>query len=138
MRNIFKLCITLMIAGGGVASAQSANHSIVGAWASGDKKDACDTSPITHFMSDGVVAVFMKKDGELHSFGTWSTTEDKLTMTHNDFPLKGDGISNPLVSLDILVLDEKKFVTTNAEGNERARIRCNDIEITMGHSDHAH
>ena len=87
------------------AFAQSAESGIAGAWTSGSDVDACDTSPITHFMSDGVVAVFMKKDGDLHSLGSWSVADTELTMTHNDFPLSGDGKSNPAIKLDILTID---------------------------------
>ncbi len=108
---------------------------IVGAWASGDADGACEAAPITHFMSDGVVAVFLKKDGPLHSIGSWSATDAQITMTHNDFPLRSDGVSKPLVLLDILTLDGTRLITRNVEGRERARIRCHDIEITIG-NDH--
>jgi hypothetical protein len=89
-------------------------------------------------MSDGVVAVFLKKDGDLHSVGAWSANESELTMTHNDFPLSGDGRSKTPVVLEIVKLDETQFITKNADGRERARIRCSDIEITMGHDHDAH
>lgn len=121
-----------------VASAETLSTQITGAWASGETLEACDTAPITHFMSDGVVAVFLKRDGALHSSGAWSANESELTMTHNDFPLSGDGRSKTPVMLEIVKLDENQFVTKNAEGRERARIRCSDIEITMGHDHDAH
>ena len=120
------------------AFAQSAESGIAGAWTSGSDVDACDTSPITHFMSDGVVAVFMKKDGDLHSLGSWSVADTELTMTHNDFPLSGDGKSNPAIKLDILSIDASRFVTRNSDGVERTRVRCQNIEISMGHDDHDH
>lgn len=122
---------------GSSAIAEPAMHPIVGSWASGETADSCDTAPITHFMSDGVVTVFLQKDGELHSIGAWSATETQLTMTHNDFPLKSDGVSNTPVTLEISELDEIRFVTRNSEGAERSRVRCSDIEITMGDS-HTH
>ena len=87
-----------------------------GAWACGDTDEACESAPITYFMPDGVVAVFLQKDGALHSIGTWSASETELTMTHNDFLLSGDGVSKSPVTLDIIQLDESRFVTRNAKG----------------------
>lgn len=110
---------------------------VTGAWASGESEDACDTAPITLFMSDGVVAVFLKKDGELHSLGAWSSTETSLTMTHNDFPLSGDGKSKSPVVLDIVEINSTQFVTRNENGQERRRIRCPDIKIGLS-KDHSH
>ena len=121
-----------------VASAETVSTQVTGSWASGETLEACDTAPITHFMSDGVVAVFLNRDGDLHSIGAWSASESELTMTHNDFPLSGDGRSKTPVVLEIVKLDETQFVTKNAEGRERARIRCSDIDITMGHDHDAH
>lgn len=120
------------------ASAETISTQITGAWASGETHEACGTAAITHFMSDGVVAVFLSKDGELHSIGSWSATEANLTMTHNDFPLSGDGLSKSPVVSEIVTLDETQFVTKNTEGRERARVRCSEIEITMGHDRNAH
>lgn len=120
------------------AAAEPAGDVITGAWASGDTAEACDTAPITLLMSDGVVAVFLSRDGQLHSLGSWMATADKLTMTHNDFPLSGDGQSKPPVELDILELSETRFITRNAEGAERARVRCPDIELTLGHEADGH
>lgn len=120
------------------AFAQSAPDNITGAWASGESAEACDAAPITLFMSDGVVAVFLSKDGDLHSLGSWSATEDTLMMTHNDFPISGDGQSNAPVELTILDLSDTRFVTRNGEGAERARIRCSNIELTLGHGHDGH
>ena len=89
-------------------------------------------------MSDGVVAVFLSKDGALHSLGTWSVDEDTMTMTHNDFPLSGSGQSKEPVNLTILELSETRFVTRNAEGAERARVRCPSIKLTQGHAHDGH
>ena len=111
---------------------------VVSAWASGDSASACDVKPITLFMSDGVVAVFLSKDGALHSLGTWSVNDDTLTMTHNDFPLSGSGQSKEPVNLTILELSETRFITQNADSVERKRVRCPDIEITLGHDHDGH
>lgn len=118
------------------AAAETPSNLATGAWASGGTAAACETAPITLMMSDGVVAVFLSKDGELHSLGSWAITADTLTMTHNDFPLQGDGKSKAPVELTVLELDETRFVTRNAEGSERARVRCQDIEVTLGHDHH--
>ena len=45
-------------------------------------------------------------------------------MTYNDFPLAGDGVLNGPVTLEIIELSETRFVTQNAEGVVRERIRC--------------
>lgn len=138
MRHRTKIFIAAALGLALPTAAQSMTADVIGAWASGDTVEAGDTAPITHFMSDGVVAVFLTKDGALHALGSWSVEDAQLTMTHNDFPLNGDGVSKTPVALDILTLDETRFVTRNAEGRERARIRCEDIEITMGREEHAH
>ena len=134
MRIYFCVLVTIVLVALPVAASADETRPapIVGAWASGDADGACEAAPITHFMSDGVVAVFLKKDGPLHSIGSWSATDAQITMTHNDFPLRSDGVSKPPVLLDILTLDGTRLITRNVEGPERARIRCNDIEITMG------
>mmetsp|Transcript_19117 Transcript_19117/g.24745 ORF Transcript_19117/g.24745 Transcript_19117/m.24745 type:complete len:136 (+) Transcript_19117:245-652(+) len=121
-----------------VAAAEPASDGIVGAWTSGDTAQACETAPITLLMSDGVVAVFMSKDGDLHSLGSWTATVDTLTMTHNDFPLSGDGQSKAPVELTILDLSETRFITRNAKGDIRERIKCNDIMIKTGHDGEPH
>lgn len=118
--------------------AQTPTEVATGAWASGDTAEACEAGPITLLMSDGVVAVFLSRDGPLHSLGSWTATADTLTMTHNDFPLSGEGQSKPPVKLDILELSETRFITRNAEGAERARVRCPDIELTLGHEPDGH
>ena len=116
-----------------VASASPDVQTIVGAWASGDTEESCDSAPITYFSSDGVVAIFLKKDGAVHSIGSWSSTETEVAVTHNDFPLKGDGLSKPPVTLQIVRLDETHFVTRNKDGVERSRVRCADLEIGPDH-----
>lgn len=110
----------------------------VGAWASSEINDACNTSPITYFSSDGVVLVLLSKDGPIHSTGSWQVEQDSLTMTHNDFPLKGDGLSKPSVSLQILELNSERFSTRNAKGDIRNRVRCMSIMLMEDpdHSDH--
>lgn len=135
MRSLF-LILALICAQS--AAAETPSTLATGAWASGDTAAACETAPITLMMSDGVVAVFLSKDGELHSLGSWAITADTLTMTHNDFPLSGDGQSKPPVELDILELSETHFVTRNAEGAERARVRCPSIKLTQGHAHYGH
>mgnify|MGYP001794987060 CR=1 FL=1 len=120
------------------AAAETPPEMVVSAWASGDSASACDVKPITLFMSDGVVAVFLSKDGALHSLGTWSVNDDTLTMTHNDFPLSGSGQSKEPVNLTILELSETRFITQNADSVERKRVRCPDIEITLGHDHDGH
>lgn len=120
------------------AAAETPSDMATGAWASGDTAEACETAPITLLMSDGVVAVFLSKDGDLHSLGSWTTTADTLTMTHNDFPLSGDGQSKAPVELTILELSETRFITRNAKGDIRERIKCNDIKIKTGHDGEPH
>ena len=120
------------------AAVETPSEMVVSAWASGDSASACDAKPITLFMSDGVVAVFLSKDGALHSLGTWAANDDTLTMTHNDFPLSGRGQSKEPVSLTIIEFSETQFITQNADGIERKRFRCPDIEITLGHDHDGH
>ena len=120
------------------AAAETPSDMATGAWASGDTAGACETAPSTLLMSDGVVAVFLSKDGDLHSLGSWYTSDDTLTMTHNDFPLSDDGQSKTPVELTILELSETRCITRNAEGAERSRVRCPDIELTLGHDHDAH
>ena len=120
------------------AETNNPSELVTGAWASGNTLDACDTAPITHFMSDGVVAAFLSKDSDLHSLGVWNVEDDTLSMTHNDFPLKGDGRSNDPVKLRILDLNETQFVTENSKGHKRSRVRCDHIELTLGHDHSVH
>lgn len=134
--RIFLLVTSLIWAP--TAAAETPSEMVVSAWASGDSASACDAKPITLFMSDGVVAVFLSKDGALHSLGTWAANDDTLTMTHNDSPLSGRGQSKEPVSLTIIELSETQFITQNADGIERKRFRCPDIEITLGHDHDEH
>ncbi len=106
------------------AMAEPQPKPVAGAWASGNSIGACDTAPITLFMTDGVVAVFLSQGGALHSLGRWTNNGEHLSMTHNDFPLAGDGISNDPVTLEIIELSDTRFITQNAEGVVRERIRC--------------
>lgn len=134
--RIFLLFMSLIWAP--AAAAETTSEMVVSAWASGDSPSACDAKPITLFMSDGVVAVFLSKDGKLHSLGTWSVIDDTLIMTHNDFPLSGSGQSKEPVNLTIMELSDTRFITQNADGVERKRVRCPDIEITLGHDHDGH
>ena len=134
--RIFLLVMSLIWAP--AAAAETPSEMVVSAWASGDSASACDAKPITLFMSDGVVAVFLSKDGKLHSLGNWSVIDDTLTMTHNDFPLSGSGQAKEPVNLTILELSETRFITQNADGVERKGFRCPDIEITLGHDHDGH
>ncbi|MEL6692833.1 MAG: hypothetical protein AAFQ12_07320 [Pseudomonadota bacterium] len=134
--RIFLIVMSLIWAP--AAAAETPPEMVVSAWASGDSASACDAKPITLFMSDGVVAVFLSKDSALHSLGTWAVNDDKLTMPHNDFPLSGSRQSKEPVNLTILELSETQFITQNADGIERKRFRCPDIKITLGHDHDGH
>jgi len=59
-------------------------------------------------------------------------------MTHNDFPLDSSGQSKPAVELNIVTLDADNFVTRNAKGDVRERIKCNSVTINTGHDDGSH
>lgn len=109
-----------------------------GAWASGSDPSACETAPITHFSSDGVVVVLLSKEGPVHSLGSWSMASGVMEMTHNDFPLDVTGQSKPVVKLDILELNKDSFMTRNVRGDVRERTKCANIEInpTPDHSPH--
>jgi len=110
----------------------------LGAWASGTDSDACETAPITYFSSDGVVLVLLTAEGPVHAIGSWDRRGDVLAMTHNDFPLDPSGQSKPAVELDIVTLDADRFVTRNAKGDIRERIKCSDIAIKTGHDIEPH
>ncbi len=110
----------------------------LGAWASGTDGDACETAPITYFSSDGVVLVLLSAKGPVHAIGSWDRNGDVLAMTHNDFPLDPSGQSKPAVELSIMTLDADRFVTRNAKGDIRERIKCNDIAIKTGHDTESH
>jgi len=106
--------------------------SAVGAWASGGDTEDCATAPITYFSSDGVVLVLLTAEGPIHSFGKWNVSGKQLTMTHNDFPLDSSGKSNLPVVLEITELNGTRFVTRNAKGDVRKRIKCDDIVLKSG------
>lgn len=110
----------------------------LGAWASGTDKNACETAPITYFSSDGVVLVLLSAEGPVHAIGSWDRKGDVLAMTHNDFPLDPSGESKPAVELNIMTLNADSFVTRNAKGDIRERIKCNDIKINTGHDGEPH
>ena len=110
----------------------------LGAWASGTNSDACETAPITYFSSDGVVLVLLSAEGPVHAIGSWDRNGDVLTMTHNDFPLDPSGRSKPAVELNIMTLDADRFVTRNAKGDIRERIKCNNIAIKTDHDTEPH
>ena len=109
-----------------------------GAWVSSDDRSDCATKPITYFSTDGTVLVFLNKDGDMHSFGQWSLSEDTLMMTHNDFPLDATGTSNDPVALQILQLNDTTFTTRNAKDETRIRTRCADIELNPHDSHSGH
>jgi len=136
MRTLTRFAALLLLLP--TAAAEPQPTPVTGAWASGNSIDACDTAPITLFMRDGVVAVFLSKDGALHSLGRWTNDREHLSMTHNDFPLAGDGVSNDPVTLKIIELSDTRFITQNAERVVRERIRCPAIEITMGEEHESH
>ena len=119
-------------------AADTSSELATGTWASGETIEACSEAPISLFMSDGVVAVFVSRDGDLHSLGSWVASDDTLTMTHNDFPLSGDGQSKPPVELAIVELSDTRFVTRNADAEERVRVRCPDIVLALGQDGHGH
>lgn len=110
----------------------------LGAWASGNDGDACETAPITYFSSDGVVLVLLSAKGPVHAIGGWERNGDLFAMTHNDFPLDPSGQSKPAVELNIVSLDADRFVTRNAKGDIRERIKCNGIVIETNHDDESH
>ena len=110
----------------------------LGAWASGTDGDACETAPITYFSSDGVVLVLLSAKGPVHAIGSWDRNGDVLAMTHNDFPLDPSGQSKPAVKLSIMTLDADRFVTRNAKGDIRERIKCSEIAIKTGHDTEPH
>ena len=112
-----------------VPDAKSPKVSPVGAWASGSDISLCETAPITYFSSDGVVVVLLSAEGPVHSIGSWDSKVDILSMTHNDFPLDPVGQSKPAIDLDIVELTSDRFVTRNAKGDVRERIKCRDVEI---------
>lgn len=116
----------------------SETASPVGAWASGNKPEACESAPITYFSSDGVVIVLLSANGPVHSIGSWSHSGNVLSITHNDFPLDPSGQSKPAVELNIVTLDADNFVTRNAKGDVRERIKCNSVTINTGHNDGSH
>ncbi|HAY05056.1 MAG TPA: hypothetical protein PKV67_01895 [Hyphomonas sp.] len=119
------------------AQAQPAS-SPVGVWVGGDDIANCARGPLTLFMSDGVVAIFTSESGDLHSLGVWAMDGSTLTMTHNDLPLTASGESKPAISLEVVKLSDTVFTTRNSEGQERARVRCSDIEIGHGEAHGGH
>jgi len=139
--NITKAVAAIVLFSGLTGCATSASQkteaiSPIGAWASGKTLAACDTASITYFSSDGVVLVLLTKEGPIHSFGSWRHKGDILEMTHNDFPLDKSGTSKPFVRLNILELSPARFITKNAKGDVRERIKCSDITINPA-PDHA-
>ncbi len=103
-----------------------------GAWASAETPEACATAPISMFFSDGSVAVFESATGGLHSIGVWRIEGENLVMTHNDAPFDQAGAAKPASTLRILELSADRFVTANAEGKQRVRVRCRGLELPHG------
>lgn len=116
----------------------SSPESPVGSWASGNDVSACQTAPITYFSSDGVIIVFLSAEGPIHSFGRWDVVSGQLTMTHNDFPLDGGGVSKEPVLLEIIELNPGRFVTQNPKGDIRKRVRCDDLTLRSGFDHETH
>jgi len=132
--------VAILLMGGcaNLSAAPAKTSSPLGAWASGSVADACETAPITYFSSDGVVAVLLSAKGPVHSIGSWARKGGVLAMTHNDFPLDPSGQSKPAVELNIIKLDANRFVTRNAKGNVRERIKCHSIMIKTDDDDGSH
>lgn len=131
-------CILFLSGCASFAKAAADTASPLGAWASGNAPNACTSAPITYFSSDGVVAVLLSANGPVHSIGSWSRSGDVLAMTHNDFPLDPSGLSKPAVELNIVTLNADNFVTRNAKGDVRERIKCNSVTVNIGHDDESH
>lgn len=109
-----------------------------GAWASAETAETCATAPISLFFSDGSVVVFESAVGSLHAIGIWRIEGETLVMTHNDAPFANDGAAKPPVPLKIEELSETRFVTSNAEGKRRVRVRCAGLVLPQGATERPH
>ena len=103
-----------------------------GAWASAETSQGCVSAPISLFFSDGSVAVFESATGGLHAIGVWRIEGRNLVMTHNDAPFDQAGKTKPPSVLEILELSDARFVTRNAEGKQRVRVRCAGLVLPYG------
>jgi hypothetical protein len=90
------------------------------------------------FFSDGSVAVFESATGGLHAVGVWRIDGDRLIMTHNDAPFDQAGAAKPASILHIKELSDGRFVTANAEGKQRVRVRCAGLVLPHGATESAH
>jgi hypothetical protein len=105
---------------------------VPGAWASGDGANACGTAAISYLMNDGTYVVFNRFDGPLHAIGRWRLEGATFYMTHNDGPFPEDGAASEEATLTVTRLDTDRFVSTNAAGRERVRIRCRGLVLPPG------
>jgi hypothetical protein len=94
-----------------------------GAGASAETPEACATAPISMFFSDGSVAVFESATGSLHAIGVWR--------------IEG-GAARPASMFQIVELSANRFVTANAEGKQRVRVRCTGLVLPHGAAGRAH
>ena len=138
MKTSIAISALLILAPSISHAAQEHRSNVLGAWASADQVEDCATAPISLFMSDGSMSVFLKAAGPIHAVGVWRLDGDTLYITHNDAPFSTDGKSKPESALTIVELDQDRFVTRNMAGKERNRVRCVDIEITGGGESHGH
>lgn len=111
---------------------------VAGAWASAETTEACSTAPISLFFSDGSVAVFESAKGALHAIGVWRIDGQRFVMTHNDAPFDQAGAAKPPSTLSIIELTDTRFVTKNAEGKQRVRVRCSSLVLPYGAIDRPH
>jgi len=59
-------------------------------------------------------------------------------MTHNDAPFAMTGAAKPASRLAIEELSDARFVTSNAEGRRRVRVRCQALVLLHGAKEAAH
>lgn len=114
------------------APSQSQSEALLGAWASGTETDSCDKEQITYFSSDGVVMDLYSKDGPTHSFGKWRLEDNKIIITHNEFPLLASGQSDDEIPLTLVSVDGSRLVVRNVKGEDRERIYCPNLKLTTG------
>lgn len=133
---MFLSATTALLAAASAASIDPVTAS--GAWASAETPEACATAPISMFFSDGSVAVFESAAGSLHAIGVWRIDGQKLVMTHNDAPFDQEGAAKPPSTLDIVELTQTRFVTKNAEGKQRVRVRCAGLVLPHGAAERPH
>lgn len=104
---------------------------IPGAWAAGDSADACETAAITVFFTDGSLVIFDSPSGPVHAVATWRFENGDLFMSYNRAPFPAGGVSNPARKILIRELSAERFVTENADGLVRRRVRCSDLVVPI-------